>query len=67
MNKALKFGQLIASAFLIYVGYLVFSIPEEKALISKFVTIILGIIILALGVLSFIARMINIFKESKHS
>jgi len=67
MNKALKFGQLIASAFLIYVGYLVFSIPEEKALISKYVTIILGVVILALGVLSFIARIINIVKESKHS
>ena len=67
MNKALKFGQIIASFFLIYVGYLVFSIPEEKAIINKYVTIILGVIIFALGVFSLIARIINIVKESKQN
>lgn len=63
MKKVFTLGNIIASAFMIYIGYNLLFIHERKEFLPKYVTIGLGIFILFIAIGGVIARIINAAKS----
>ncbi|MDY0089891.1 MAG: hypothetical protein RBR78_05955 [Flavobacteriaceae bacterium] len=63
MKKVFTLGNIIASAFMIYIGYSLLFIHEKSDWLPKYVTIGLGIFILFIAIGGVIARIINAAKS----
>ncbi|WP_291117226.1 hypothetical protein [Flavobacterium sp. UBA6135] len=65
MKPIFTLGNIIASLFMIYIGIRLLTIHEQSDFLPKYVTIILGVLILFLAIGGLIARTVNHFKKDK--
>lgn len=67
MKKVFTLGNIIASAFMIYIGIRLLSIHEQSDFLPKYVTIGLGVFILFISIGGVIARIANFLKSKKEN
>lgn len=67
MKKVFTLGNIIASAFMIYIGIRLLTIHEQNDFLPKYVTIGLGVFILFISIGGVIARIVNFLKSKKEN
>ncbi|MFN4198377.1 MAG: hypothetical protein ACK4FS_05040 [Flavobacterium sp.] len=63
MKKSFTFWNVMASAFMIYIGYRLLFIHHQSDVLPKFVTMGLGVFILLISISGVIARLVNNYNK----
>jgi uncharacterized membrane protein len=63
MKKSFTFWNVLASAFMIYIGYRLLFIHHQSDFLPKYVTMGLGVFILLISISGVIARLVNTYNK----